>query len=500
MPVFNNFAVEKVPVIHKISNHMFRRMRKPDPPPLSSTKSIPGRRHKALDFWYIAPHDRDSLSRTIMPYMAGHIPRRYLLKSLLEKHDWACEIFGLPATQMEDAILDRLQNTTAAFWTDPRRTIVTLVKLARAWFFTLLRYTYRTRFFYGSKNHQSFPDIQDITALETYQYTSELTEYQVYCLTSIPNKYGASFYRKSYKIIQQCSAWIGFCIRIRTFCESLGLFACPEDPEQSLQDLQNNLSFVMAQQEQYKTTTQLQKIAFLAHETARYVDEVDKRVFSEVSNHHDLMEKMRQQVVDLLLQCDKLSSAQELSKKSQQRNWELSVGLQTQCEAWEKELQCLDSKIEGSDARFQREIAMLAEQIKGSGMILAQSNVSKSAHPNVELLVACRWLLEHLPAGGSLQHGFGLRWKLFWQNQWKAYWKGARGDGHPLRGLFGDEKYNKVGKRLYGTLSNFLHGYGRLRVDPLESDVQKVVETISPVHYKNDGQIDLESERRRWSE
>jgi hypothetical protein len=64
--------------------------------------------------------------------------------------------------------------------------------------------------------------------------------------------------------------------------------------------------------------------------------------------------------------------------------------------------------------------------------------------------------------------------------------------------LVGDEQYDRVGKSLYGTLSNFLHGYGCLRIHASDTNVQMVVDTISPMHYKSDGQIDLEAERNRW--
>jgi hypothetical protein len=40
-------------------------------------------------------------------------------------------------------------------------------------------------------------------------------------------------------------------------------------------------------------------------------------------------------------------------------------------------------------------------------------------------------------------------------------------DDHPLQALVDDEKYNRAGKGLYGTLGSFLHAYGRLRIDPL---------------------------------
>lgn len=480
------------------SSSVFRHRPTTSPSPRTSPKRIPDRPHKALDFWYIKPHDREALSAIIMPYMAAHLPKRYMLQSFLEKNDWACEMLGVPIMEVEGSSVTCLQHITAAFWNNPRRTIVKLVELTRTWFFTLLRYTYRMSFSRGSGTSQSSPDVQDIPAWETQQYTSELTGSQVYCLTRIPNKYGAKFYRSSYKSTKQCAAWKGFCARIQTFCDSVGLFASPENPEQSLQDLQNNIPSIMAQREWCNTTAQLARTTALARGTANYVKEVDERIASEISGHCGLMKQIRQHVMSLQLQCDKLRSARMSSFDSQQRNSKLLVELQRQREAREEELQCFDSRIQDSEARLQRDIATLTEQIEECRTTLTYQSLSTKACPNVEVLVACRWLLEHLPAGNPIRQGFGNRWRLFWQSQWKEHKNGKSGNGHPLRSLIGDERYNKVGKGLYGTLSTFLHEYGRLRITPLGSLVQEVLELISPVYYKSDGQIDLESERKRW--
>lgn len=427
-----------------------------------------------------------------MPYMAAHLPRRYRLQTFLDKNDWACEILGVRTTEVEGSSLTRLQNTTTAFWKDPRRMIVKLGELTRTWFFTLLRYTYRMSFFRGSKASLSIPDVQNISAWETRQYTSELTESEVYRLTRVPNKYGARFYRSSCRSAKQCAAWKGFCSSIQTFCDTVGLFASPEDPEQSLQELQNNLTSVC------NTTVQLERITALAHSTARCIEKVDGNIASEISGNRGLMKDIRQHIMRLQLQCEKLVSAQVSSVKSQERNSQLLVELQRQCTGREEELQCLDSRIVDNEARAQRDFAILAEQIEERRTSSTYQDSSTTACSNVEVLVACRWLLEHLPAGPPVRQGFGNRWRLFWQSQWKEYKNGKRGHNHPLRSLIGDERYNKVGQGLYGTLSNFLHGYGRLRVSPLDSVVQKVLEAISPVHYMSDGQIDLELERARW--
>jgi hypothetical protein len=206
----------------------------------------------------------------------------------------------------------------------------------------------------------------------------------------------------------------------------------------------------------------------------------------------------RQHVITLLQQYNKLQSTLATSSHPQQCDSNVSVEHQRQRRAWEKELQCLRSRIEESEAVTERRLVTLAEQTKKDCTNISHPTVPSNECRRVELLVACRWLLEHLPAPNSKQQGFGNRWRLFWQSQWKQYKQDVSRDDHPLRALVCDEKYNRVGRGLYGTLSSFLHEYGRLRIDPLNPDVQKVVDTISSVHYNSNGQIDIEAERRRW--
>ncbi|KAF2621095.1 hypothetical protein BU25DRAFT_426742 [Macroventuria anomochaeta] len=476
----------------------FSLAKKTNPPPRTSSKVIPDKPYRSLDFWYIAPHDRETLVGHIMPYMAARLPKKYLLQTIIEKHIWAREILSPAPTQTEDVSLTYLQQIATEFWDEPRQTIAKLVRLTRAWFFTLLRYTYRMRFFEGSKTYQSDFDVQHIPSCETRQYISELTEIEVYRLTRIPYKYGATFYRSSYENIKQCLAWKRFCARIQTFCDLVGLYASPEDPEQSLKELQNNLTSVMLQREWLRTTAQLEETAILARDTARHVKEISERVASEGSINLQLMEETRQQVRDLQLQCNDLRLGQTTSSHSQQCNSKLSTELQRQNRAWGKEFECLHSRIEESEARCRRHIATFPEQIDKDRTESSHLDGLRQEGPSVEALVACRWLLEHLPAANSVHPGFGNRWRMFWQSQWSQFRVEAGHDDHPLRGLVDDEKYNRVGNGLYGTLSNFLHEYGHLRIKPLHPDVQKVVDTISPMHYNSDGQIDLEAEKRRW--
>jgi hypothetical protein len=430
--------------------------------------------------------------------MAAFIPEPYLLQTLLKKHSWLSEIL-LPARMpKEDICPDFLQQTTASFWQSPTRTIAKLVKLTRTWFFTLLRYTYRTRFLDRSTTYPSDLEIPDIQSYETRRYSSELTKSEVHRLVCIPNKYGATFYRSIYKSVKQCPAWTRFSARIQTFCDSVGLFTSPKDPEQSLKELQNNLSSLVLQQRWLRTAAHLEETAILARGTERFVKELDGRVASSSLINLDLTKEAKQHVETLLLQCNKLRSTLATSSHPQRYDSNVSAELQRQRSAWEEELKCIRSRIEESEAMVERRLVTLAEQTKKGCINVDHPTIPYNECRGIELLVTCRWLLEHLPAPTFKQQGLGNRWRLFWQSQWKQYKQDASRDDHPLRALVDEEKYNSVGKGLYGTLSSFLHEFGRLRIHPLNPDVQKVVDTIRPVHYNSNGQINIEAERKRW--
>jgi hypothetical protein len=228
------------------------------------------------------------------------------------------------------------------------------------------------------------------------------------------------------------------------------------------------------------------------------VKELEERVASASLINLNLTEETKQHVKALLLQCNKLRSTLATSSHRQQYDSNVSAEFQQQRRAWEKELKCIRSRIEESEVMIERRFVTLAVQTKKCCTNFDHPTIPSNECRGVELLVACRWLLEHLPDPNSKQQGLGNRWRLFWQSQWKQYKQDASRDDHPLRALVSDEKYNRVGKGLYSTLSNFIHEYGRLRIDPLDPDVQKVVDTIRPVHYNSKGQINIEAERRRW--
>jgi hypothetical protein len=201
--------------------------------------------------------------------------------------------------------------------------------------------------------------------------------------------------------------------------------------------------------------SQLGKENVLARNTRKDVTKLNERVVSGASHNVQRMKDMERVIEDVNIQIDGLRRNDETYK------------------------QLIESLQRGLD-----------ELRVGSSSLRAREEGCMTA----EALLLCRWLLEHLPAAHSRQEGLGYHWKQFWQSHWQR----SKRESHPLWELAGDERYNKVGKNLYGTLSNRLHRYGHQLGDKLQPDVQRVVDVIRPVHYDASGKIDLQAERKRW--
>ena len=213
---------------------------------------------------------------------------------------------------------------------------------------------------------------------------------------------------------------------------------------------------------------------------------LDERVTCGHTSCLKQIEELECEIRLLRVQCKRLYLACEAITGTQ------SEEFRTQQSAWGKQLECLRNTICKNEAKCNRSIAALTERVKKDYTDLNGANASSS----LESLVACRWLLENLPDARDKQRGFGSEWRSFWQRQWSQCEHGLTSGKHPLHRLKGDERYNRAGKNLYGTLSNTLHGYGHLRNVSLHPDVRTLVDTIGPVHYKKDKRIDIEEQTR----
>lgn len=417
---------------------------------------------KPLEFWEITSHDRESLVERIAPFMIARLPRAYSMQKVAADYGWPCRILSHSQMQTEHQRISCWQQVVTEFWKSPSHTTEKLLLLARAWFYTLLRYTYRTRFSFRGRRCISDPTVRDPGFYTNARYAAALTTRDIYQLTGIPNKYGAKFYRSCFKDVQQCSDWMNFCASISWFCKSIQFPTHSNSPEELLKELRGNLPSVILQRRWVHTATRLAKTSHLAMSTADHMERLDAQVTSEGSSSLKRMKEMEQEIGNLHAQYQRLSLACE------------TIG------------ECKQS------------IAALTAGIKKIRMNLDDTEATRHASSPLEDIVACRWLLENLPVSGGGQKGFGIQWRSFWKLQWNQYDDNADSKTHPLRKLKGDERYEKVGQNLYGTLSTMLHGYGHLRNISLHPDVHTLIKTIGPVHYKKDKQVDIEAERRRW--
>ncbi|KAL1602133.1 hypothetical protein SLS59_004818 [Nothophoma quercina] len=327
--------------------------------PLPSLKKFPRNPAKPLSFWYIKSHDRRTLKEYILPYMVESLPERHLMRVILERHPWTNHLVN---SQDMTALQDRVRQISASFWKDPATATLVLLQLTRMWFFSLVRYIYRIRYFEGHQTLLEDADLQDIRTQENQMYIAQLSEDVIYRLTCVQNKY-------------------------ETICTKLQA------------DISKLRSTVVSQPK--KPPDQL-------------------------------LTSLKQQIEDL-------------------------------------------------DAK------------------LTRSHAPTQAHRfTAEDLATCRWLLEHLPGGPWIQGRVGLRWGQYWQKHWTRCRLEVQRRNHPIWQLARDERFHKVGKELYATLSDRLHKYGALKGDALLPDVQRVVDAIKPVHFHDDGKVDLQAEKGRW--
>lgn len=459
---------------------------------------VPEKPFKPLEFWCIATHDRKTLVERITPYMVADLPREYLIQTLAAEYGWSCEMFLPGAAKTGDDSVSCWQRVVTEFWESPSQTIEKLLLLVQAWFYTLLRYTYRMRFSVRGKRCGSDPIVGDIYSCTKEQYTAGLTKREIHRLTGVPNKYGATFYRSCHRDVQHCSDWKSFCASILRFCKTIQFPTSSDSPEQILEELGGNLPSVILQRRWSHTATRLAETSNLAMGIAAHVTRLDERVTFEGSSNLKRVERMEQEIGVLRVQCGRLSLACETMVEPEDCVSLVSTKLQSHQRAWGRQLACLQNNICKSEANFNRSIAALAEQMRRDRMGGGGAYAPKHASSSLESLVACRWLLENLPAASDNQKGFGSEWRSFWTLQWSQCESIVKCGNHPLRTLKDDERYNRVGQNLYGTLSNMLHGYGHLRNVPLHPDVQTMVKTIGPIHFNKDEQIDIEAERRRW--
>lgn len=452
---------------------------------------------KPLNFWYIRSHDRKALMDYIMPYLAGQLPRQCLLQTTVENQAWAKEL--LYPDLVDSSINPKcLHQTEVAFWEDPANVIEYLLQLSRLLIFALLRFTYREEFLKRGRKLAENRNAQEYCFLNDQRHCSELTKSEVHRLTCIRSKYGVSFYRHCYKKVKQCLHWSHFSTKIRSLGDAIGLLASSHDPERNLHEIRRNLATIMMSRKWVQTMEQLNENTSLICDAKKLLDELNVRRALDVLSDVKTSEETKKNIAELQLKFRDLQLACPTPRNLDQRDTKLYSEMEKQRLMSEKEIVGLRARIEACEGRFQQFRAVSTRHTEGLCSKLGREHTGFVERNTAESLVICRWLLEHLPVKGMTKIPMvplGRRWQQFWRAQWSQRGKKS---GHPLKGLAGGEKYNKVGLNLYGTLSNRLHEYGHQQGDMLDPVVLIVVGAISPIHYCSDGKVDLGAERKRW--
>ena len=412
-----------------------------------------------LDFWYIERRDRKRLVTRIMPYMADELPKQDSVHAILKRYPWLKAFIAsehAPATSATNGAT--FDGPRKEFYEASRKTIEILLDLTHVWFFTLIRYTYRVRFLEGSTVSKSPLVIEDLRPDPDTAFGSDFTEDDIYTLTEL-RKYGTSLYRSMFKRAVKRPAWQNYCARIVQFCTLLDLDSPSRDPEIALQDLGHHWSSGLLHRKiRYKEDE------LLAPSSALHAFlEVPSLTATEISSH---------------------STASQLDDEKEEH-----YDPPPDARAMNARAMTTDQIIES----IRNEDHGQLDEIKDR---LCRMINREQLYMDIESILACRWLLEHLPPKSRYGEG-GFAWKKYWQKEWEKCLKNNL-PGHPLSKLVKYEKYNKIGARLYNILSNRIHQYGNQRAARFELDVEEVMAATKPLFYRDDGSIDLKKERQRW--
>ncbi|KAF2710500.1 hypothetical protein K504DRAFT_466910 [Pleomassaria siparia CBS 279.74] len=458
------------------------------------SKSRVRKPHCPLEFWSIESDDRDTLIDNIIPYVAGALRREQLPQTLLKKSPWAQEFIKpeVKGTASDDP--PRFPETITAFWLNPTSMTTELQDLTRFWFFTLLRYFYRVRFFEGPKIAREDLDVQNLDTSRVGIYLSEFSEEELHCLTHARSNYGVKFYLYCYKHTMKSPLWTQYCDRIQSFCRSLGLQAASESPEENLKEMHENLTSMVLHRRiedvSSHFSSHLIKNSFLIEKTRADVKKLDNQAKSSAVHTDNAVAELKREIKEL---SRRLGHTPPLSPVLEQAlEVDSGIGAEPQ------NLGVVDQDAIDAILRKNEDSEQLIKTLQ-TGLLELRDEFTRLQDVSVmaDRLDGCRWLLENLPAGKSIYGSGALRWKGFWAKEWDHCIRKRR-KSHPLWRLNGEEKYNMVGKKLYATLSKRLHDYGEQRGERLHPDVQRVLDAIRAVNFDADGKIDIEAERRRW--
>jgi hypothetical protein len=283
--------------------------KQPTSPPLPRTPStiVPRKPCPHLSYWKIKSHDREDLIERITPYMACSLRKEQLLESIMEKKPWVQELIR-PELAEKDALDDgsmQFREMSVAFWKGPEGMVGEMLDVARCYFYMLLRYTYRTRYWDGREKSLLGLELRD---LGDDDFVSRLTEDEIYKLTRLPNRYGATYYRDSYNDTKQRLGWIRFCTKVVSFCQSVGLRILSDNVEHILEDLRRGLPRIISDQKLENVARHSHRNFNMARKTDKNLQKLSQQVTSSAAHSTRIMGELQEEMGDMSQRIDEVAA------------------------------------------------------------------------------------------------------------------------------------------------------------------------------------------------
>jgi hypothetical protein len=201
---------------------------------------------------------------------------------------------------------------------------------------------------------------------------------------SLRNKYRASFYMGNYKDTKRRFDWTSFCVRIKAFCESVGLQTLSNNLEENLWNLRHNLTIIMMDR---KWKSQLERNIFQEHDTRRHMKKLVEVVQSGATYNVQRAKETDQMIEDVNVRIDALRQEQ------QDTNAEVFVEMKRLNTVNKGNVRALDSSIRQNEKTSKKLIESLQTGYKKPHVDSVYSLTPEEGCITAEALVLCRWLL-----------------------------------------------------------------------------------------------------------
>lgn len=309
----------------------------------------------------------------------------------MERMPWIAEL--IQSESLEETVAyepRKFHRSIAAFWQAPEAMVEDLIDVARSWFRMLLRYTYRVRYRHGRERSLAVFELDEVSQGHV---VSQMKDYEVYNLTQRPNRYGATYYRQSYKDTKSRQGWTQFCTRVKRFCQTVGLPSSSSNLEHVLEDFRHGLPQIIADRRLNAVTPMSQRNFNMARKTDSDAKKLTGQITStavhadrSVAELQDKIEELSRLIAEVAVNdnnaaLDTLKQGFENLRNDVMRLHEQSVLSAGQNEEVQQDVEDLRYQIE----RLEDSTAIsVTSETTGGSQRQHNSSTGQSTYPSVE--------------------------------------------------------------------------------------------------------------------